>query len=157
MNPTVPAATTPSPDAIWCVCFSWIRPFSAQETTTASRSLDLERVQLGQGLFGGGRRGARDDHEPGLIRHASTLSANRGASLRSADVSACCGARPGQATIRGPMGPMSSQLVVAFALTSFAGALMFLHGIGVNLLERRPIRCRVCGGVANRTCTCDRR
>lgn len=55
------------------------------------------------------------------------------------------------------MGTMSPQLVVAFALTSFAGTLMFLHGIGVKLLERRPIRCRVCGGVANRTCTCDRR
>jgi hypothetical protein len=55
------------------------------------------------------------------------------------------------------MGTMSTQFVVAFALTSFAGALMFLHGIGVNLLERRPVRCRVCGGIANRTCTCRRR
>jgi len=52
---------------------------------------------------------------------------------------------------------MSSQLVVAFALTSFAGALMFLHGIGVNLLERRPTRCQACGGGVNRTCTCRRR
>lgn len=55
------------------------------------------------------------------------------------------------------MGTMSTQFVVAFALTSFAGALMFLHGIGTNLLERRPTRCEVCGGVVNRTCTCRRR
>lgn len=54
------------------------------------------------------------------------------------------------------MGTMSTQVVVAFALTSFAGALMFLHGIGVSLLERRPTRCGVCGGVASRTCTCGR-
>jgi len=52
---------------------------------------------------------------------------------------------------------MSSQFIVAFALTSFAGALMFMHGIGVRLLERRPTRCRACGGVVNRTCTCHRR
>jgi len=54
------------------------------------------------------------------------------------------------------MGAMSTQLVVAFALTSFACALMFLHGIGVSLLERRATRCGVCGGVVNRTCTCRR-
>jgi len=51
---------------------------------------------------------------------------------------------------------MSIQLVVAFAVTSFAGTLMFLHGISVSLLERRPLRCRRCGGVPHRTCACDR-
>ena len=55
------------------------------------------------------------------------------------------------------MGTMPIQVVVVFALTSFAGVLMFLHGIGLSLLERRPTRCRVCGGVVNRTCTCRRR
>jgi hypothetical protein len=55
------------------------------------------------------------------------------------------------------MGTMSTQLVLAFALTSFAGALMFLHGIGVSLLERRPTRCGVCGGIVHRSCTCHRR
>jgi hypothetical protein len=54
------------------------------------------------------------------------------------------------------MGTMPTQLLVAFALTSCAGALMFLHGIGVSLLERRPTRCGVCGGVVDRTCTCRR-
>jgi hypothetical protein len=55
------------------------------------------------------------------------------------------------------MGGMSIQLVAAFALTSFVGTLMFLHGVSVNLLERRrPIRCRACGGIAGRTCLCDR-
>jgi hypothetical protein len=49
---------------------------------------------------------------------------------------------------------MSVQLTVAFAVTCLAGALMFLHGISLNLLERRPLRCRACGGIAGRTCTC---
>jgi hypothetical protein len=39
-------------------------------------------------------------------------------------------------------------------ITSFAGALMFMQGISVRLLERRPTRCRVCGGIPNRTCSC---
>ena len=43
---------------------------------------------------------------------------------------------------------MSTQLAAAFALTSFVGTLMFLHGISVNLLQRRPARCRSCGGIA---------
>ena len=46
---------------------------------------------------------------------------------------------------------MSIQLMAAFALTSFVGALMFLHGISVNLLDRKPLRCRACGGIAGRT------
>jgi hypothetical protein len=55
------------------------------------------------------------------------------------------------------MGTMSVQLTVAFAATCFAGTLMFLHGLSVNLLERRrPIRCHACGGIADRTCTCHR-
>jgi hypothetical protein len=55
------------------------------------------------------------------------------------------------------MGSMSSlQLAAAFAVTSFAGALMFFQGLAANLLERRPTRCRACGGIAGRTCTCDR-
>ena len=56
------------------------------------------------------------------------------------------------------MGSMSSlQLAAAFAVTSFAGALMFFQGLAANLLERRrPARCRACGGIAGRTCTCDR-
>jgi hypothetical protein len=52
---------------------------------------------------------------------------------------------------------MSTQLFVVFALTSVAGALMFLHGIGASLLERRSTRCRTCGGIVDRTCTCNRR
>ena len=56
------------------------------------------------------------------------------------------------------MGGMSSiQLVAAFAVTSFVGAVMILQGVKVHLLERRPARCRACGGVVNRTCTCRRR
>jgi hypothetical protein len=53
------------------------------------------------------------------------------------------------------MGTMSIQLAAAFAVTCFAGTLMFLHGLSVNLLERRPVRCRACGGIAGRTCRCD--
>jgi hypothetical protein len=56
------------------------------------------------------------------------------------------------------MGNMSSlQLAAAFAVTSFAGALMFFQGLGANLLERRrETRCRACGGITGRTCTCGR-
>ena len=54
------------------------------------------------------------------------------------------------------MGGMSIQLAATFALTAFVGTLMFLHGVSVNLLERRPARCRSCGGIAGRTCNCDR-
>jgi hypothetical protein len=52
------------------------------------------------------------------------------------------------------MAHMPVQLVAAFVITSFAGVLMFMQGISVRLLERRQTRCRVCGGVPNRTCTC---
>jgi hypothetical protein len=52
------------------------------------------------------------------------------------------------------MGTMSIQVAAAFAVTSFAGTLMFLHGISHQMLERRPTRCRACGGVRGRTCTC---
>ncbi len=55
------------------------------------------------------------------------------------------------------MGGMSIQLVAAFVVTTFSGALMYFHGISVNLLERRPTRCRNCGAIPGRTCTCDRR
>ncbi len=51
---------------------------------------------------------------------------------------------------------MSIQLTAAFAATCFAGTLMFLHGLSANLLERRPVRCRACGGVTGRTCSCGR-
>jgi hypothetical protein len=51
---------------------------------------------------------------------------------------------------------MSVQLAAAFALTSLVGALMFLHGVSVNLLQRRPVRCHSCGGIAGRTCNCHR-
>jgi hypothetical protein len=55
------------------------------------------------------------------------------------------------------MGSMSSiQLLTAFAVTSFVGALMILQGVSTHLLERRPVRCRSCGGVVNRSCTCHR-
>jgi hypothetical protein len=54
------------------------------------------------------------------------------------------------------MGTMSIQLVAAFAVTSLVGALMFMQGLSASMLERRPRRCRVCGGVLHRTCTCDR-
>jgi hypothetical protein len=51
----------------------------------------------------------------------------------------------------------SLQLAAAFAVTSVAGALMFFQGLAANLLERRrQTRCRACGGVAGRTCTCHR-
>ena len=52
------------------------------------------------------------------------------------------------------MGTMSIQLAVAFAVTWFAGTLMFMHGVSHQMLERRPTRCRACGGVRGRTCTC---
>ena len=56
------------------------------------------------------------------------------------------------------MGAMSPiQLMAAFAVTSFVGAVMILQGVKVRLLERRPSRCRACGGVVNRTCACHRR
>ena len=51
---------------------------------------------------------------------------------------------------------MPIQLVSAFALTSFVGALMFLHGVSVNLLKHRSLRCHNCGGLAGSTCTCRR-
>ena len=51
---------------------------------------------------------------------------------------------------------MSIQLTAAFAVTSFAGAVMFLHGVSMNLLKHRSVRCRNCGGIAGRTCTCRR-
>jgi hypothetical protein len=54
------------------------------------------------------------------------------------------------------MGPTSIQLMAAFAVTSFVGALMILQGVSVHLLERRSVRCRSCGGVVNRSCTCRR-
>jgi hypothetical protein len=54
------------------------------------------------------------------------------------------------------MGMASTQLIAAFAVTSFVGALMILQGVSLHLLERRPVRCRACGGVVNRSCTCNR-
>jgi hypothetical protein len=54
------------------------------------------------------------------------------------------------------MGPTSLQLAAAFALTSLVGALMFVKGISAHMLERRAVRCRVCGGFLRRTCTCNR-
>jgi hypothetical protein len=52
----------------------------------------------------------------------------------------------------------SLQLAAVFAFTSFAGAVMFFQGLAANLLERRrQTRCRACGGISGRTCTCDRR
>jgi hypothetical protein len=49
---------------------------------------------------------------------------------------------------------MSIQLAAAFAVTWFAGTLMFMHGVSHQMLERRSTRCRTCGGVRGRTCTC---
>jgi hypothetical protein len=46
------------------------------------------------------------------------------------------------------------QLAAAFAVTSLAGALMLVKGISAHMLERRSVRCRVCGGTLRRTCTC---
>jgi hypothetical protein len=54
------------------------------------------------------------------------------------------------------MGMTSIQLLPAFAVTAFVGVLMILQGVSVHLLERRPARCRACGGVVNRSCTCNR-
>ena len=54
------------------------------------------------------------------------------------------------------MGMTSTQLIAAFAITSFVGALMILQGVSVHLFERRYVRCRACGGVVNRSCTCNR-
>jgi len=48
------------------------------------------------------------------------------------------------------------QLAAVCAVTSLAGALMFMRGVTANMLERRTVRCRACGGVVHRTCTCDR-
>jgi hypothetical protein len=69
---------------------------------------------------------------------------------------ACCDPGPSAADNPHRMGTMSIQLVLVFAATCFAGTLMFLQGISVNLLDRRPSRCRSCGGIRSRTCTCDR-
>jgi hypothetical protein len=71
-------------------------------------------------------------------------------------VGACCEPGPGEEDNPDMTGGMSIQLVAAFALTSFVGALMLLHGVSVNLLQRRPVRCHSCGGIAGRTCNCHR-
>ena len=55
----------------------------------------------------------------------------------------------------GAMPPI--HLMAAFAVTSFVGAVMILQGMKVHLLDRRPARCRSCGGGVDRTCTCRRR
>jgi hypothetical protein len=65
-----------------------------------------------------------------------------------------CPARPEPAEQFDSMGTMSIQLAVAFAVTWFAGTLMFMHGVSHQMLERRPTRCRACGGIPRRTCTC---
>jgi hypothetical protein len=51
---------------------------------------------------------------------------------------------------------MSMQLVAAFVITTLSGVVMFWQGLAANLLERRPSRCRSCGGFPGRTCSCDR-
>jgi hypothetical protein len=71
-------------------------------------------------------------------------------------VGACCEPEPRDEDNPDMVGGMSFQLVAAFALTSCVGALMFLRGVSVNLLQRRPVRCRSCGGIAGRTCNCHR-
>jgi hypothetical protein len=48
------------------------------------------------------------------------------------------------------------QLAAVFAVTSLAGVWMVMKGVTASMLERRTVRCRVCGGVPHRTCTCDR-
>jgi len=53
------------------------------------------------------------------------------------------------------MGTLSLQYAVGFAVTSFAGVLMLKYGTALRMLERRAARCRVCGGIPRRTCTCD--
>jgi hypothetical protein len=53
------------------------------------------------------------------------------------------------------VGTLSLQYTAAFAITSFAGVLMLKYGSALRLLERRTHRCRVCGGVPRRSCTCD--
>jgi hypothetical protein len=53
------------------------------------------------------------------------------------------------------MGTLSLQYAAGFAVTSFAGVLMLKYGTALRMLERRTSRCRVCGGVPRRTCTCD--
>jgi hypothetical protein len=55
------------------------------------------------------------------------------------------------------MGTLPLQVVAAFAITSFAGVLMLKYGVSARMLERRPLRCRTCGGVRGRSCTCGRR
>ena len=50
---------------------------------------------------------------------------------------------------------ISLQVMAAFAITSFAGWLMMAQGVSMHLLERRPTRCRTCGGTPRR-CTCKR-
>jgi hypothetical protein len=53
------------------------------------------------------------------------------------------------------MATFSLQYAAGFAVTSFAGVLMLKYGSALRLLERRTQRCRVCGGIPRRTCTCD--
>jgi hypothetical protein len=54
------------------------------------------------------------------------------------------------------MGTTSLQLAAAFALTSSVGAFMLVKGISARMLERRIVRCRACGGIRGRTCSCAR-
>jgi len=54
------------------------------------------------------------------------------------------------------MGTLSLQAVAALAITPFAGVLMMKYGISARMLDRRPVRCRTCGGTRSRSCTCDR-
>jgi len=79
----------------------------------------------------------------------------RRAGFTAADVSACCQPEMPTSRIAGGMEPSSVQLAAVFALTSLVGALMFVKGISVHLLERRTVRCRTCGGL-HRTGTCPR-
>jgi hypothetical protein len=49
---------------------------------------------------------------------------------------------------------LQPHLALAFVLTSGVAVVMVLKGIQLKALERRFTRCRVCGGVRGRSCTC---
>ena len=54
------------------------------------------------------------------------------------------------------MGPSTFQLTVTFLVTTAVAALMLAKGVSARALERRYVRCRACGGVVGRSCTCGR-
>jgi hypothetical protein len=47
-------------------------------------------------------------------------------------------------------------LALALVVSSGVAVVMVLKGMQVKALERRSTRCRACGGVRGRSCSCHR-